>query len=404
MTSYKSIYTHLKPLLLLIVIALGYLASIENTSATTNTNLGLALSESISIKPNNYSLNAFIPLELEGHDFISTPIEQSNIYDFVSGLFYGVLFIAIFATASMYMMYKTSKWGIFLVFQALLLMMFFFADIAKYTIDPQTYFTLPYFESFLLISLVIYLVYLVSYFYTFAIQRFVYLQQFKLFSLTTLLGLATLAYHSIIYDRLPLFLYIIVTLLVIVTQVLMQFLLKRRRRDSIYILLIINLIFLYTLSFTDLDPLVSKVNYKETIIALKGFSVVLLLFNMVINYLALVKINTINKTNKVLISQYVSLIRNYHKLLVAEKKQQSESTVDLSLLKENTTELEDYLKTHYKLTERELDVLHLIWEGHTNKKISEKLSITLSTAKYHIGNIYIKLNVNSRAQIFALKG
>ncbi|MHC5353070.1 LuxR C-terminal-related transcriptional regulator [Myroides sp. LJL115] len=404
MNSFKPIYTYIKPVLLLLVVTLGYIACIENMSAKPLTKLSDKVNGTVTLSPYRYSLNAYVPFELESHEFISSTVQQSNVYDFVSGLFYGVLFIAIFATSTMYVMYKTSKWGIFLVFQALLLLMFFFADIAKYTMDPETYFTLPYFENFLLISLVVYLVYLASYFYKFAIQRFVYLQQFKLFSLTTLLGLASLAYHSIIHNRLPLFLYIIVTLLVIVTQVLMQFLIKKRRKDSIYILLLINLIFLYTLSFTDLDPLVSKVNYKETIIALKGLTVVLLLFNMFINYLALVKINTINKTNKVLISQYVSLIRNYHKLLVEEKKQQSENALDLSVLKENTSELEDYLKTHYKLTERELDVLHLIWEGYTNKKISEKLSITLSTAKYHIGNIYIKLNVNSRAQIFALKG
>jgi ATP/maltotriose-dependent transcriptional regulator MalT len=53
------------------------------------------------------------------------------------------------------------------------------------------------------------------------------------------------------------------------------------------------------------------------------------------------------------------------------------------------------------LTPRELEVLRLIAEGDSNRTIAEKLVITVSAVKKHCGNIYGKLNVNSRTQAVA---
>lgn len=50
------------------------------------------------------------------------------------------------------------------------------------------------------------------------------------------------------------------------------------------------------------------------------------------------------------------------------------------------------------LSDRELDVLRLIAEGHTNQAIADELFIALSTVKKHINNIYGKLNVANRTQ------
>jgi LuxR family maltose regulon positive regulatory protein len=50
------------------------------------------------------------------------------------------------------------------------------------------------------------------------------------------------------------------------------------------------------------------------------------------------------------------------------------------------------------LTERELDVLHLLAEGLTNPEIAQRLYISLPTVKSHTRNIYGKLGVHSRKQ------
>ena len=48
------------------------------------------------------------------------------------------------------------------------------------------------------------------------------------------------------------------------------------------------------------------------------------------------------------------------------------------------------------LTERELDVLRLMVDGMNNAEIAERLVVSLSTVKYHISNILMKLDVENR--------
>lgn len=54
-----------------------------------------------------------------------------------------------------------------------------------------------------------------------------------------------------------------------------------------------------------------------------------------------------------------------------------------------------------KLTTREIEVLSYLEQGLSNKEISESLHVTLETIKYHIRNIYLKLQVGSRSELFA---
>lgn len=50
------------------------------------------------------------------------------------------------------------------------------------------------------------------------------------------------------------------------------------------------------------------------------------------------------------------------------------------------------------LTEREREVLRLLARGHSNKGIGERLFISETTAKFHVGNILRKLGVSRRAE------
>jgi DNA-binding NarL/FixJ family response regulator len=49
------------------------------------------------------------------------------------------------------------------------------------------------------------------------------------------------------------------------------------------------------------------------------------------------------------------------------------------------------------LTARELEVLRLVAAGDTNKAIAGKLSLSEKTIDRHLGNIFNKLDVSSRA-------
>jgi ATP/maltotriose-dependent transcriptional regulator MalT len=54
------------------------------------------------------------------------------------------------------------------------------------------------------------------------------------------------------------------------------------------------------------------------------------------------------------------------------------------------------------LSERELDILHLIATGRSNKEIADLLVIAVSTVKSHINNVYSKLGVRNRIQAVAI--
>jgi DNA-binding CsgD family transcriptional regulator len=56
----------------------------------------------------------------------------------------------------------------------------------------------------------------------------------------------------------------------------------------------------------------------------------------------------------------------------------------------------------FRLTARELDVLRLLAEGHTDKDIGEALYIGTRTVQTHVANLFAKLGVNSRAEAAAV--
>lgn len=54
-------------------------------------------------------------------------------------------------------------------------------------------------------------------------------------------------------------------------------------------------------------------------------------------------------------------------------------------------------KLNDSITEREFELLSLIYEGKTNAQIAESLFISVNTVKKHINNVYLKLDTVSRS-------
>jgi DNA-binding NarL/FixJ family response regulator len=50
------------------------------------------------------------------------------------------------------------------------------------------------------------------------------------------------------------------------------------------------------------------------------------------------------------------------------------------------------------LTNRELEILKAVAEGHTNARIGRSLWVTEQTVKFHLSNIYRKLGVANRTE------
>ncbi len=53
------------------------------------------------------------------------------------------------------------------------------------------------------------------------------------------------------------------------------------------------------------------------------------------------------------------------------------------------------------LSDREFDVLRLIYDGKTNQQIADELFVSINTIKKHINNSYLKLDADSRTSSIA---
>jgi ATP/maltotriose-dependent transcriptional regulator MalT len=52
-----------------------------------------------------------------------------------------------------------------------------------------------------------------------------------------------------------------------------------------------------------------------------------------------------------------------------------------------------------RVTKRELEVVEVVYEAKTNQEIAGALSISLSTVKQHLRNIFVKTQVKHRTQL-----
>ena len=69
----------------------------------------------------------------------------------------------------------------------------------------------------------------------------------------------------------------------------------------------------------------------------------------------------------------------------------------MPIIKENIEQ-----KNNVQLTKMEYSILILIWEGKSNKAISEALFISINTVKTHVKNIFEKFGVRSRNELIVL--
>jgi len=55
-------------------------------------------------------------------------------------------------------------------------------------------------------------------------------------------------------------------------------------------------------------------------------------------------------------------------------------------------------RAYLGITDRELEVLTLLAQGHTNKQIAEQIFVSGNTVKTHVSHLYDKLEVSRRTQ------
>ena len=63
---------------------------------------------------------------------------------------------------------------------------------------------------------------------------------------------------------------------------------------------------------------------------------------------------------------------------------------------------QEFVMSHVSLTKREEEIVKLLYHGATPAAISERLCISINTAYKHIANVYKKMGVNNRQELFYL--
>ncbi len=113
---------------------------------------------------------------------------------------------------------------------------------------------------------------------------------------------------------------------------------------------------------------------------------------IVISYAIVYKMKVLNEENKKMsdsIKQYMNEIKEIKIKDIHTNRSILESDQD-KLFK---------IKHTYSLTEREVDVLKSLMQNKTNAEIADSLYVSVNTIKYHVKNIYRKLNTNDRLQV-----
>ncbi|KZE78116.1 MAG: LuxR C-terminal-related transcriptional regulator [Myroides sp.] len=318
----------------------------------------------------------------------------------IIGLYYGISFLSIIILLTLYVIFKYKKLGFNLLLQLSIFLNFLVKDIIYFYL-PDHHATIGYLVAW---NIGTSLVLLILQPYPFL--RFKHKQQFYKTGIIVLFALVSIELISslfIIPKPGSSFIHPITIILTILALYLF-FILNHSYSYKNYISFLIICIATSTII---LAPSVNDTLYELFIVwpTLRLMGVPILIFSSCITMLEIKKINERNSIYKKYLYQYMYLVKDYHKKLEHERNLNAvrpsiEEDLDISDSKEEPLGV---LKEKYSLTERELEVLSLLWEGATNKEIADELFISINTCKYHISKIYVKLNINSRAQIYAFK-
>lgn len=90
--------------------------------------------------------------------------------------------------------------------------------------------------------------------------------------------------------------------------------------------------------------------------------------------------------NELKFQQLIALENSQAKVKLEKKKQLKSKEVYIHFVKQ------------YRLTPRESDIGELLLKGYSNKKISENLNLKVTTVKFHITNIFVKIDITKRIE------
>jgi DNA-binding CsgD family transcriptional regulator len=315
------------------------------------------------------------------------------------GLYYGVSTVTLIIYASLYKIFKYKKLSFNLLLQLSVLCSFIAKDSILYFF-PAYQSTIGYLLTWnIAVSLV--LLFLLPY----PFLRFKHKQQFYRFGIVALFSLSiieliinivfgTTKGETVVHP---------ITIILAILSLYLFFILNHKYSYLTYISFLLICLSTNTMILTpSLNDTISHLFIEWP--TLRLLSIPLLIISCIISLAEIKKVQERNAIYKRYLYQYMYMVKDYHKQLTAERNLNKSFHDNAMELDESTANdvMED-IRDKYNLTEREFEVLHLLWEGATNKEIADELCISIHTCKYHISKLYLKLDINSRAQVHAFK-
>lgn len=189
--------------------------------------------------------------------------------------------------------------------------------------------------------------------------------------------------------------FLLIMLIVAIATIIANIISKSEMAKLVTMILrLFGLIFVYWLLFRNRKKIVikeMKAFYSSFLIA--SGCLVAILFLLVI--LRLLKMDLAFKIESLPLDQiFTGLLGSLIFIFLARFFFIKNSTIEYS---DEKNRLRDF-----SLTSREEDIVQLILNGYTSKEASKLLKISQQTVKNHTANIYKKLNINSKIELFQL--
>lgn len=104
----------------------------------------------------------------------------------------------------------------------------------------------------------------------------------------------------------------------------------------------------------------------------------------------------------IIIVMFLMLLPYSYRYLFSSEWISQMSKPDMEIISENIQEVDEFEK--WNLSPRQKEVAALLLAGKTRRQISGELKLSESTVKLHTSELYKKLNINSRVELFRIFG
>lgn len=320
----------------------------------------------------NPRLHSYIPVEVLSKD---KSILKNNKQLLINGFYYGFAFLVIIYNLSYFLLFRDNAFLYYSLFLASMTFGVFVMDgmLNFYNISLET-------NTFLMILNYIFLAYFSSKFansYLFLDLFFPKVKKISYFigGIIIITGLLYLSFKNF---YLLLFINILVFFLLLVYWLSGVLLYRKNVYTKIlvfaYIIILFSGIDYYILKFLG----ISMININPTTIKIGAF-----LEMIVLSVAVLYRLKTLQNENRFMRDE----ILNYAKKITFLTSTKNHN---------DKTNLEE-------LSHRERQIFNLISLSKTNKEIAEELNISVNTVKFHVKNIYEKLNIKSRKEVLISK-